>query len=190
MISIRETIITDIDDIIRIHLSSFNKSHFTANFSPQMLHSYFECLLKSCPQSFIALSDDKIVGYVFGGLNPLEGVDHFIKKNFWKIILVFFKSPQFIKEKIVEKFFDTGFSIKDYKNIPTIYIIAVDPFFRLGIGTKLIENFEKRIRSENLFEYQLSVRKDNDKAIKFYENNGFYRTLTKRTSFCYNKSLK
>ena len=190
MISIRETIITDIDDIIRIHLSSFNKSHFTANFSPRLLHSYFEYLLKSCPQSFIALSDEKIIGYVFGGLNPLKGVDHFISKNFWKVILVFIKSPQFIKEKIIEKFFDKNFNFKGYKKNPTIYIIAVDPIFRKGIGKKLIDNFEIKIKSENYFEYHLSVRKDNSKAIKFYENNGFYLTHTNRTSYYYKKSLK
>lgn len=190
MISIRDTKIKDIDEIIRIHLVSFNKSHFTANFSSQMLHSYFECLLESCPLSFVALSNDKIAGYVFGGLNPLAGVDRFIKKNLLQVILTFIKYPKFITEKIVEKIFDRDLRLESLKKIPTIYIIAVDPFYRQGIGKKLIDNFEKRIRSENLFEYQLSVRKDNGKAIKFYENNGFYLTQISRTSYCYNKSLK
>ena len=190
MISIRTTIGNDLDDIIRIHLLSFDKSHFSANFPPKLLKSYLECLLKSCPFSFTLLSDNKVAGYIFGGLNPSVGVKDFIRKNLWEVISVFFKYPRFIKEKIIEILFDKDFKVKNSKEIPTVYIIAADPFVRIGIGIKLINSFEMKIRTENFFEYRLAVRKDNDKAIKFYERNGLHRLFTSRTSYCYSKSLR
>lgn len=64
-------------------------------------------------------------------------------------------------------------------NIKTkILMISVSPQFqKQKIGSKLLEEFIKRTQKEKINSIELEVRTDNIKAIKFYEKNGFKKTI-------------
>lgn len=63
----------------------------------------------------------------------------------------------------------------DFENsIAYITFLSVDVQFRsLGIGRKLIEFSENYVRTLGINNYKLEVHKNNIKAIRFYEKNGF-----------------
>ena len=59
-----------------------------------------------------------------------------------------------------------------------ILMISVSPQFqKQKIGSKLLEEFIKRTQKEKINSIELEVRTDNIKAIKFYEKNGFKKTV-------------
>ena len=59
-----------------------------------------------------------------------------------------------------------------------ILMISVSPQFqKQKIGSKLLEEFIKRTQKEKINSIELEVRTDNIKAIKFYEKNGFKKTI-------------
>lgn len=179
----------DLDRVCEIHLISFDKSHFTSRFSTKMLKSYFENLLVACPYSYVAIEDGAIVGYIFAGVNPKNGIKRFTNKNIIKILFLFLRYPSFLIEKMIELLKKRSKENSRIIAQPTIYIIASDPNYKLGIGSLLLKHFEDCIRGENYSSYYLSVRKKNINAIKFYENNGFLLMGSNRTSYNYHKYL-
>jgi N-acetylglutamate synthase len=55
-----------------------------------------------------------------------------------------------------------------------VYHLAVAEAFRKqGIGADLMEELEKRLREKGCIRYYLLVTKDNDTAVRFYENLGW-----------------
>lgn len=64
-----------------------------------------------------------------------------------------------------------------------IYNIAVaEQYKRNGCGQRLFDEFAKSCRDKQVANIWLEVRESNEKAIKFYEKNGFERVQT-RPSF-------
>lgn len=64
-----------------------------------------------------------------------------------------------------------------------IYNIAVtEQFQRRGCGQRLFDEFSKKCREKLVANLWLEVRASNQKAIRFYEKNGFERVQT-RSSF-------
>jgi len=190
MIQIRNLEHNDIDEIIKIHLESFDKSHFTSHFSAKKLYAYFSILLRNNPFSYVVVMDTKIMGYILGGVDPLVGVNKFLRKNILYIIWLLIKHPDFLKEKLVEKIYKRKSSSIQFNNEPVIYIIATNPSFKLGFGKKLLNHFEKNIIQKDYCRYHLSVRKDNQEAINFYEKNGFILYQENKISFGYYKKIK
>jgi len=50
--------------------------------------------------------------------------------------------------------------------------------------------FERQLRSNNIMQYGLSVRKTNIRAMQFYEKNDFKLEFETVTLRCYYKNLK
>ena len=55
-----------------------------------------------------------------------------------------------------------------------IYYLGVDPALqRKGLGRRMVDAMEKKLRSKGCPKINLQVRKDNLNAVKFYERIGF-----------------
>ena len=57
-----------------------------------------------------------------------------------------------------------------------MYHLAVAPEFRRGgIGSRLVDELERRLRTRGCIRYYLLVTRDNEEAIRFYEGRGWVR---------------
>jgi ribosomal protein S18 acetylase RimI-like enzyme len=183
---------SDIQNIMDLHLSSFNKNHFSAVFSKEMLERYFENLLELNNFNFVFYNDKKkeLLGYVIAGYNSQEAVNNFIKKNYFALILTLIKNPKFFTEKVselCEKIFGTKYKKKARCRL---YLIAVNQNYKgKGIGKQLINYLENEIRKKGLNLYGLSVRKDNKDAIGFYNQNGYKVEFENSKSIYYIKEI-
>ena len=183
---------SDIPSIIDLHLSSFDKNHFSAVFSKEMLELYFENLLELNDFNLVFYDDDhnELLGYIIAGYNSQEAVNQFIKKNYLLVILTLIKNPRFISEKVSEVS-EKIFGSKNKKNARCrLYLIAVNQNYKgVGIGKQLINVLENEIRKKGLNLYGLSVRKDNKDAIGFYNQNGYKVEFENSKSIHYIKEI-
>jgi hypothetical protein len=184
---IRRAALEDIADISLLHKKAFPKSHFTANFSINLLNYYFASLIEEFSFNYVLFDNSTLQGYLIGGIHPKIGVNNFIKAHIWGVAKTLLMNPRFIPEKIFELFKRSDSWESD--DLPTIYIIASNPGFKGGAGKKLLEEFEKDIKSENYNKYTLSVRKENIRAIDFYKRNNFVLDSESKESYKFYKIL-
>ena len=183
---------SDIQNIIDLHLKSFNKNHFSAVFSKEMLEKYFENLIELNDLNFVFYDDElrELLGYVIAGYNSQEAVHKFINSNYFIVTLTLIKNPRFLSEKISEiseKIFGTKY---EKKAKCRLYLIAVNHNYKgKGIGKQLINHLENEIRKKGLNRYGLSVRKDNKEAIGFYNQNGYKVEFKNSKSIYYIKEI-
>jgi ribosomal protein S18 acetylase RimI-like enzyme len=183
---------SDIQNIIDLHLISFDKNHFSAVFSKEMLEKYFENLIELNDFNFVFYNDEQkeLLGYVIAGYNSQEAVNKFIKKNYFAVILTLIINPRFLSEKVgevSEKIFGTKYRKKAKCRL---YLIAVNQNYKgKGIGKQLINYLENEIREKGLNLYGLSVRKDNKEAIGFYNQNGYKVEFENSKSIYYIKEI-
>jgi len=183
---------SDIQSIIDLHLSSFDKNHFSAVFSKKMLEQYFENLLELNDFNLVLYNDEQkeLLGYVIAGYNSQEAVNNFIKKNYFAVILTLIKNPRFLSEKISEvseKIFGTKYKKKAKCRL---YLIAVNKNYKgKGIGKQLINYLENEFKENGLNFYGLSVRKDNKDAIGFYNQNNYKVEFENSKSIYYIKEI-
>jgi ribosomal protein S18 acetylase RimI-like enzyme len=65
-------------------------------------------------------------------------------------------------------------SNEDFVPFWGLVVIGVDPAFQgKGIGSLLLQEFEKLAKEDGVTKINLSVKKENSKAIKSYERNGW-----------------
>jgi ribosomal protein S18 acetylase RimI-like enzyme len=189
---IKKADISDIQNIIDLHLSSFDKNHFSAVFSKEMLERYFKNLLVLNDFNYVFYNDEQkeLLGYVIAGFNSQEAVNKFIKKNYFSVVLTLLKNPKFLSEKVSEvgeKIFGKEI-VKKAKC--RLYLIAVNEHYKgKGIGKQLINHLENEIRKTGLNLYGLSVRKDNEEAIGFYNQNGYEVEFENSKSIYYIKNI-
>jgi ribosomal protein S18 acetylase RimI-like enzyme len=187
--NIRQIEKKDVPVIALLHKKSFDKTHFTAFFSTELLIRYINVLIDYNPYSYLAEEDDKILGYLIGGNQTGAALNCFSKNNYLKIIITLLLHPGFILEKMQSILLKTNkvkLSDIEYK----IYIIASIPEAQgKGIGKSLMNYFENELRNNGINEYGLSVREQNINAISFYENNNFVRINKIHKSLYYKKIL-
>ena len=182
---------TDIPAISDLHKKIFDRSYFSVHYSFKLLNKYFENLLSMNDYNYIVENDDKKpIGFLIGGYKTQRAVDDFMKKNLSKTLLCMIRYPKFIFIGI-GKFFRKYFS----KNVKTkaelrLFLIGVNPDAGgNGAGSLLISTFEEDLKKNNIHQYGLYVRSNNNNAIKFYEHRGFEYEFTKHDLVGYIKTI-
>lgn len=180
---------SDLTEISCLHKNLFKEDHFTANFNGILLLSYLESLNIYSDYSFVARSceNNKVVGYLFAGEKISEGLKVFVKKNWLKILLIILLHPRFWIEKISD-LFSMFFSKQQKTSYPLrLFLIAACSDRRIGgVGTELINYFEQHLKNEGKNEYGLSVRKENLRAMDFYQKiNMKIEFITKKSVYFY-----
>lgn len=156
---------------------------------------FFEEFLNDCPELFLAVEvDSKIVGYCMGYyMDKDDQMKNFIKKNRWSLLLktIFLmligNKPTW--KKMLSKFDKS--SKEQWEIVNTSYehilnnergdllSICILPEFRgEGVSGRLMDAFLDAMKSKGKKLCLLSVLSNNDRAINYYEKNGFilYRT--------------
>jgi ribosomal protein S18 acetylase RimI-like enzyme len=189
-LKIRQALLSDILELARIHQETFDDSHFTKYFPTQLLKNYFSILIESMLYKIVSIDDQgKVNGYLFADFSPSIVINNFFKNNFYNVFIVIVKNPRFIKEKIVE-FISRVNKDEAEINQLSIYLIASDQNMKgKGIATSMLKYFENELRISGIKKYSLSVRLNNESAIRFYSNYGFQEKFKNEKSIKFEMSL-
>ena len=153
--------------------------------------------------------DNKCVGYCSGSLGTLEitglgSTSSMIHYAFWEGILSLMVRPWLLFEKsiitkwpfIIQKFFERikkifrgKYYVIEKKNsspeVVWIIDVGVHPDYRrLGIGSKLLVEFDNRVINFGILRGGLTVKKSNLGAIKVYNKHGWNIHETRSSSYC------
>ncbi len=164
MVSYRYAATTDIEQLKKLFLSSFNNSlSFMSNQSEVLDHIIRRIIRQK--HVLIAVSRRRVVGFVHVG------------RDFGFRFHVFFTLIRFAHRVRVSRLLDVlsgwkGILGRLPKKRTLVNYIAVDPNFRKkGIGVHLLAEVQKRWKKRILLE----VDKRNKSAIRFYRKLGFKR---------------
>ncbi|MDR3667137.1 MAG: GNAT family N-acetyltransferase [Ignavibacteriaceae bacterium] len=176
-----------------LHINSFDIHHFTSRFGRELLNSYLKFLIAHNNYSYVAIDEEqnKFTGYLICGDKTEKSINLFIKNNFVKVIKLLLKNPIFIIEKINEIITKLIPLIgKKSKTEMRVFIIAIDNKYQgKGTGYLLLKALESDLIKDSISQYGLSVRKENKKAIEFYNKNLFKIEFENKKSIFYIKKL-
>lgn len=141
----------------------------------------------------MAIDDGIVTGFIVSGYSVGRGVSQFIGENRPSVIRVFLKNPRFIIEKALSIIYSRIVRGKDSPAIAPFRLmsISVESVIQSrGVGSILLNEFEKALLAQNINLYGLSVRKKNERAVSFYFRNGFEIQKETRDSLYFAKELK
>lgn len=170
---------SDSFEIANIHLKSF-PNFFLSTLGLSFLKIYY----RSCAESNYAISicavakdDDHLCGFAVGcfnsnGFNKRLVLDNSIPFGLQAIRLIFTKPFAFFR---LLKNFQKGESFDDMENCAELMSIGVIPDkMGLGIGQKLLINFEKKVKEKGIKFITLTTDlSSNDQVLKFYKKAGY-----------------
>lgn len=191
---IQKATVKDLREIVQVHIKCFPNS-FSSQIGSKLLENYYFEYLSMNPDLFlIAVENNNIVGFCMGYLCENTGFSkRFIKKNFaslgCKVIFLIFKKNNLAKEKMKSiikrsnqgKVYSTEYDDITADNSGDLLSICVLQEYRgTGIAMSLIVEYEERLSELNRRVCYLSVLSNNDRAMAFYEKNGYEKV--KRTN--------
>ena len=190
----------DLAQIAKVHQKCFPESYSSQLsrfpwFIKGLQEKFFEEFLNDCPELFlVAEVDGMVVGYCMGYyMDKDDQMNNFIRKNRWSLLLktIFLmligNKPTW--KKMLSRFDKS--SKEQWKIVNTSYeyilnnergdllSICILPDYRgVGVSGKLMDAFLDAMKSKGKKLCLLSVLSNNDRAISYYEKNGFilYRT--------------
>ena len=190
MISIRAVDEADLPYIANIHKRSYSPEHITSHYPINLLVRFYGEISKGNDYCYVAIDDNKIVGFLFAGNKTRVAVNSFISQNYFNIGLVVLRHPSFILSSI-KGFIDRFLTKKSSgRSGITLLSISVDPLsMKKGVGKKMLIHFENNLKKNHYSIYGLSVRKSNSKAISFYKKNKFRVFDEYENSIAFEKQL-
>ena len=168
-----------INDIVTIHLNTFNGFFLTfmgRGFLNQLYRSYCDHIESGL---FVAEEKGKPIGFLaysenFSGLYKFMIRTRLIPFG-WYSAIAFFRRPSAFF-RIIRAFLKPN-EVKRTEKYVELASIGVDPRRESkGVGTKLIDTLKCSVMSSQYAYITLETDAlNNDKAIKFYEKNGFVK---------------
>lgn len=184
-LTIRPMDALDISRVVAIHFISFPTSRSSKLGKPFLQKMYQWYIIYQPKLSFVALHDDKVMGFVAGTMGRGGGRRRF-KYTFWYIILGFLRNPTLLlstdmvnASKVYIKGLLPARKHEVIENEPksikfALDSIAVHPDSRgLKVGQALVRVFEKAAESQGATYLALGVEYDNHIARRFYERCGW-----------------
>lgn len=139
------------------------------------INYYLDYEKKNC---FIAIDsdNDNAIGYIVGALDTKKQEIHFFIKLIPKILvhlftITIFKYPESFKALLVFlKTIPSKINMNDvYKNYPShLHINILKEYQHLGVGSMLIDRFERHLESSGSIGLHLRTTDCNYKAVPFY----------------------
>lgn len=189
---IRKAKKTDIPAIAKIHKAQFS-DHFLGNYSVRLIEKFYEPFLDSCV-FLVSESYGQLNGFVTGGYSHdlNQAKSKFISDNKIKYFTETILMPTIYLQALSRVKFLTDFKPPNQRptkngesGVRLLSIAVAENAKGTGAASKLLENFEKNLDSES---YGLSVKKENERAIKFYYKNGFVLSHEKDGNLYFNKT--
>lgn len=184
---------SDLRNVALIHQKAYNNEHFSSLFSLKMLEKYYSKIVIFTNYNFIIYDENKTtpLGFIIGGKEINKPINEFIKENILYLFFYLLKNPRFIVEKAKGIVYKLR-GIEEEKSTTEIILLSIAVSTgqqKMGVGKTLVSTFEEALKKDNINRYGLSVRKVNNKAIRFYENLGFNIEFETDKSIYYTKEI-
>lgn len=174
-IKLRKANFGDLEEIARIHKSAYSSEHFSSLFSKEHLMQYYGLFIEHNEYCYVAeIENGSIAGFIIAGRKTGIAVNEFINRNRIAVFGYLLTSPKILFEKIISYVLSKLKKMEMSKASLRLLSIATDDKNQgKGIGGQMIDQFESELKKANEMFYGLSVRKGNNRAIKFYDSLGF-----------------
>ena len=200
---IRPMDIADIEKVVMIHSESFPTSRSTKLGKP-FLRKMYEWYIFCQPRlSFVALQDDRVVGFVTGTMGESE--HQRFKYAFWCIVWGFLRNPALFLyadmfeewKSYIEGLLPTRKKVQaESKPTSTNFTLDSIAVYRdargFNVGRTLVYAFEEAAKLEGATYLALGVEYDNRAARRLYERCGWKldRETVENNSANYIKEVK
>tara|TARA_X000000368_G_C22728314_1_gene578338 strand:- start:54 stop:659 length:606 start_codon:yes stop_codon:yes gene_type:complete len=180
MIIYRKSKLSDLDEIVDVHLTSFKSFFLTSLGSPFLKVFYRTCLNNNqiVPLSGIDKESNKLIGFVIATKSSNGFYKKLILSNFksylYQSIKLFFIKPMSLIR--IYRNLTKGKKTKvDSSNYSELLSLAVLPEKKgLGIGKNLLSEIEKKIKNEGINAVTLTTDALNNKdVLSFYKKLGY-----------------
>jgi len=202
MTKIKPLTLQDLDQIVCCHMNCFPKT-FLSSLGKKIISGYYEtCLKQNSDFTFGLFDEDKLIGFVYGYLknNQESPANCFAKQNRVKIFFAMLGQCFLLNRVVYKKIWNIIFSkkTKTQKEIlesknqieGDLLSICLLPKYRgNGLSNQLLHKYESSLIANKIYLYQLSVRKNNVAANKFYLKNGMKNVAELEDSYIYRKEL-
>lgn len=196
----------DLDEIAKIHRESYPEDHFLNQLSISLINKFYKSFLKYPNIFLVCIKCKKICGFILGLESHISNKAKydFIKENQRELVVyVIYKIfsikfilkflPRFINlvKDLLFKSLKQGNILATSEIFFTLLSIAVSSEVRgRGVANILLDDFEKKLKEEDVKKYILSVRKNNLRAVNFYKKKSFYIYKENKTDIYMCKLLK
>ena len=170
-----------LESVIDLHLKAF-RGYLNTKLGKRYLRAFFRWFVENGDISLVAVNRDlKIVGYVVGAKDQYQKM--LTKHMFFTVICSFLAKPWLLfQPKVIKIVFNRFMNLfsktelnsnKNFREISLVGIAVDKNFLGKGIGTKLLDTFEKNAKYLDFQIMKLSVYSDNYGARKSYEKAGW-----------------
>jgi len=196
----------DLNQIAKIHKEAF-PDYFLTAFGEELLYEFYNQYFLNNNIFVVAEENNKIIGFILGNNSDIPR-KKFFNENFYRISLkvIFellklnknlwngiFQRVFFVKEAIISKFrknIKIEERIIQNKKSYRLLSIAVNPKVKgKNIAVEMEKYFCEELLKIGIEEVGLSVKKENIRAIKFYEKCGYFLEREEEKSKYFNKKL-
>lgn len=198
MITYRIAKETDMPEIATVHQRCF-PGYFISSLGESLIAAYYVEFLKEESLFWIALDDDKVIGFCMGYLRGKSAArDQFIKNNRYalmkriSILLLSFDKLTIKKcmNFVAGKFKKTKIEFVSPAKGDLLSIGVLPEYRGKGVSKQLVMSFEESLRLVGANDYLLSVYTSNSGAIHFYEKCGMKKVYQTETETKYYKELE
>lgn len=207
MIIYRKVKKEDLNQIAKIYKEAF-PDYFLTIFGEELLYEFYNQYFLNNNIFVVAEENNKIIGFILGNNSDIPR-KKFFNENFYRISLkmIFellklnknlwngiFQRVFFIKEAIISKFrknIKSEERIIQNKKSYRLLSIAVNPKIKgKNIAVEMEKYFCEELLKVGIEEVGLSVKKENIRAIKFYEKCEYLYRKNEKELIYYIKNLK
>ena len=177
MENIRKITLRDLEEVVKIHLKSF-QGFFLSFLGPKFLKLFYKGIISSpLGVGLIYINNNRVEGFICGAINPSDFFRYLLRKKWLHFSLAslraILKKPSIIS-RIIRAKRRPSLSHKR-NNKAELMSIGVDPKAQSkGIGKILVQHFLKELKYKGIQEVNLTTdRLNNEKVNEFYKKSGF-----------------
>ncbi len=202
--NIRKAKIEDLPNIAEVHIRCFPKS-FSTQLGKSLLNRFYEEYMKGNPELFLVADNNEgeLVGFCMGYLCKQNTfMRDFLHNNALRVIcrcmVLAVTGNKFLYEKIgkvIKKHEEFNIIEPEYMRYSAdetgdlLSICVLSEERGSGVAQQLIKQYEDALRQCNMKLCLLSVSPHNDRAIRFYEKNGFSKYRSVSNTITYAKKI-
>ena len=175
-----------VKEVVDVHLSAF-PNFFLSTLGTGFLRTYYRCFVEHKNGNLIvATMDDKVVAFA-AATSECRGFNTSLLKKILfafgcRFLVLLFTKPMAIVH-LANNMTKTSEEVEDNEDYAELYSIGTIAVVQgKGIGTKLMERLEVRLKKQGVEKVSLTTDYvDNDATLSFYKKNGYevlYEFLT------------
>lgn len=207
-IVIRNMKFDDLNKVAELHCDVF-KDYFLGHMGTSFVKLFYKQFINSQGNyAIIAEHEGKIVGSLIGSINGAQLYKDFYKRNFLALALIVMRkylTDSYIRENITQRkvhlynavrallFASKNKGLNDStvnntNDLASLLSIGLDSDYRgYGIADLLTSNFCQSLNKDGIHKVGLSVLKENERAIAFYQKNGWAHERSTDTALYFSR---